>query len=267
MRLQIFRIGAIALPALSLLCPIFAQATVITVDLSGKYQTEEAKDFRQRDVSGEAAAPQITDISLDQNAISEPFIARIVPSSPETIQATAPKTEITPGANTALIGTKTYEAIIQEAALKNPHLDVALIKAVIATESNYNVAAVSQKGAMGLMQLMPETAERHGVTNPFDPAQNIQAGASELNTLMDNNANISLALAAYNAGQAAVTKHKGIPPYKETQNYVVKVLTKTFHNRQKAQVAPALASGVKSETDAAKNNDALRPMKVYSFDW
>lgn len=264
MRFQIFRNGAIALAAAPLLCSGFAQATVITVDLSGKYQTEEAKDFRQRNVNDDGAAPKITDISLDQSAVSEPFIARIIPS-PETAQTTAPVKAATPDKIKGVIATKAYEAIIEEAALKNPHLDVALIKAVIAVESNFNPAAVSHKGAMGLMQLMPDTAEKHGVTNPFEPAQNIHAGARELNSLMETNANISLALAAYNAGQAAVTKYKGIPPYKETQNYVVKILTKTFHSRNSFL---AKNEGAAPEVANDRNeNEKLRPMKVYSYDW
>jgi soluble lytic murein transglycosylase-like protein len=106
------------------------------------------------------------------------------------------------------------------------HLDPALLHAVIATESGYTTNAVSRKGALGLMQLMPDTARRYGVTDPFNPAQNIQAGTQHLNSLLkrfDNN--LFLALAAYNSGESNVVKYgTRIPPFPETQAYVPKVM-------------------------------------------
>jgi len=105
-------------------------------------------------------------------------------------------------------------------------IDPALIHAVIRVESNYNTRAVSRRGAQGLMQLMPSTARRFNMTNPYDPAQNVLAGAQylrELHTLF--NGNMPLILAAYNAGPKAVSKnHMRIPPFKETRLYVPKVL-------------------------------------------
>jgi soluble lytic murein transglycosylase-like protein len=105
-------------------------------------------------------------------------------------------------------------------------IDPALIHAVIRVESNYNTRAVSRRGAQGLMQLMPSTARRFNVTNPYDPAQNVLAGAQylrELHTLF--NGNMPLILAAYNAGPKAVSKnHMRIPPFMETRLYVPKVL-------------------------------------------
>ena len=105
-------------------------------------------------------------------------------------------------------------------------LDEALLHAVISAESGYNSRSVSNKGAMGLMQLMPDTARRYRVTNSFDPAQNIYAGAQYLSSLLahfDNN--LPLALAAYNAGENNVRKYGGqIPPFPETRAYVIKVM-------------------------------------------
>ena len=119
-----------------------------------------------------------------------------------------------------------YAKPIQDAA-KATRLDPALIHAVISAESGYNPYARSRKGAAGLMQLMPETARRYGVTNRLDPAQNISGGARYLRDLirMFNN-DIQLAVAAYNAGENAVMRAGNrIPPYQETMTYVPRVMT------------------------------------------
>ena len=113
-----------------------------------------------------------------------------------------------------------------DAAANENQLRPALIHAVVRAESAYRADAVSPKGAMGLMQLMPATAERYGVSDPHDPAQNLRGGSSYLRDLLEMfDYDLQLALAAYNAGENAVIKygHK-IPPYKETQNYVRKVI-------------------------------------------
>lgn len=111
-------------------------------------------------------------------------------------------------------------------AARDQRLDPLLLDALIGIESGYSPRAVSPRGALGLMQLMPQTAKQYGVTDPFDPNQNIGAGARHLRMLLDRfDQNTSLALAAYNAGEAAVWRYGlRIPPFAETAAYVPKVL-------------------------------------------
>jgi soluble lytic murein transglycosylase-like protein len=118
-----------------------------------------------------------------------------------------------------------YDDMIADAASQY-HLDPNLIRAVIHAESAFNPFAVSGAGAQGLMQLMPEVAAELGVDNAFDPRQNILAGARYLRDLLDrHHGNIDLAVASYNAGPGAVKRYRGIPPYRETRNYVKTVKT------------------------------------------
>ncbi len=99
-----------------------------------------------------------------------------------------------------------------------------LVRAVIKVESNYQERARSGKGAMGLMQLMPDTARRFAVADPYNPRQNIEGGIKYLRTLLDRFPTLGLALAAYNAGEAAVERFRGMPPYAETRDYVAQIL-------------------------------------------
>jgi len=118
-----------------------------------------------------------------------------------------------------------YGAVVEQTA-RRFGIDAALLHAVISVESGYDPNAISRRGASGLMQLMPETAKRYGVANVFDPADNVRGGAQYLAELLRTFENdLQLALAAYNAGEAAVLRYgKRVPPYRETAAYVVKVV-------------------------------------------
>jgi hypothetical protein len=122
-----------------------------------------------------------------------------------------------------LIENASYDPLIESASTLHG-VPARLVKAMIQVESAYQPRARSQKGAMGLMQLMPQTARQYRAINPYDPRANIEAGTRYLRTLLDQ-FELPLALAAYNAGEAAVRRFGGIPPFPETQTYVAKVLS------------------------------------------
>jgi soluble lytic murein transglycosylase-like protein len=155
-------------------------------------------------------------------------ITRIAPDEvpyPEpAVEAAAPLLSAAPEPDAAAGSRVPYAAIIDRVA-KEQNVDAKLVRAVIQVESAYNVRARSKKGAMGLMQLMPATARQYAVADPYDPASNIEAGIKHLKSLLDRLPSVKLAVAAYNAGEAAVQRFRGVPPYPETRDYVAKVLS------------------------------------------
>jgi len=144
------------------------------------------------------------------------------------------------------------EKLVREAAERHS-VDPALVRAVIETESGWNPSAYSRKGAGGLMQLIPTTAQRYGANDLFNPQQNIDAGVRHLKWLLERyNGNLDLALAAYNAGEGAVDRAHGIPAYKETRNYVHKVQDAYFRpgsGRQESAFSNPRAIHREVETD------------------
>jgi len=159
-----------------------------------------------------------------------------------------------------------------EKSARAHNVDPLLVQSVIQVESNYNHYAVSPKGAEGLMQLMPGTARMLGVTNAFDPAENIEAGVKYLRYLQSVYRDDRLALAAYNAGPKAVDRYKGAPPYAETQDYVnqvgrryqtAKQMEAARIEAEKAAAQPAAAS---EETDATAAAEEQHPRLEQSGD-
>jgi len=149
---------------------------------------------------------------------------------------------------------ETLNDIFERAAAKY-NVSVDLLKAVGKQESNFNPTAVSRCGAQGIMQLMPATAASLGVTDSFDPEQNIMGGAKYLAGLLNNyNGNVSFALAAYNAGGNNVKKYGGIPPFKETQDYVVKV---TAYMQTGVEIPNTTYATTRSFDDTITNDKGL----------
>jgi hypothetical protein len=154
-------------------------------------------------------------------------------------------------------------AIVDKAARAHD-VDPLLVHSMIKVESNYNAHAVSNKGAEGLMQLTPSTARMLGVTNSFDPQQNIEAGVKYLKYLKDLYKDDRLALAAYNAGPGAVDKYKWIPPYAETENYVYQVGKRYGEARRAADRKPVEAAAAEAKTVEVKPVE-IKPAAVLQF--
>ena len=165
------------------------------------------------------------DVTCDKSLI-EKIIPDEVPH-PEPAAEQKAKADSAPAAaqavDTSILERTPYGEII--ASVSEAHgVDPLLVRALIQVESNYRPRARSHKGAMGLMQLMPATAREYKVKNPYDPKANIAAGVKHLSKLIQTHG-VEMALAAYNAGEGAVKKFGGIPPYRETRNYVSKIMT------------------------------------------
>jgi transglycosylase-like protein with SLT domain len=158
-------------------------------------------------------------------AFDRSVIVKITPDEvpyPEERSTSAADEEMQTSVGDVLVERTVYDPII-ESASNRLGLSARLVKAVIQVESAFQPRARSHKGAMGLMQLMPDTARQYRARNPYDPVTNIEAGTRHLKKLLEE-FELPLALAAYNAGEAAVRRFGGIPPYAETQAYVTRIM-------------------------------------------
>jgi soluble lytic murein transglycosylase-like protein len=198
--------------------------------------------------SAQLTSPTTVAKPLASKQMASKSLANPIPAvQPVTMKLTAPA-----GAAAAAID---LEQVVREASNKN-RLDPDFVSSVIMAESNFKTHAVSKKGALGLMQLMPSTAAELGVADPFDPRANVEAGTAHLSALLDRYNNDPIkALAAYNAGAHRVKQYNGVPPYRETRAYINKIV-RDFNARKRAQMkaagvtnastTPAKAPGPKS---------------------
>jgi soluble lytic murein transglycosylase-like protein len=168
-----------------------------------------------------------------------------------------------PAGNGDAVGSR-LRALAEQTA-KDHEVSPLLVDSVIQVESNYNPYALSPKGAQGLMQLMPATARRFGVTDSFDAQQNIEAGVKYLKFLQATFKDDRLAIAAYNAGEKAVTKYGDVPPYTETQNYVVKVGVKYAKAKRSAEKTEAQAKTAQAKTTMDLNPEEESARHVIQF--
>jgi soluble lytic murein transglycosylase-like protein len=160
---------------------------------------------------------------------------RVKPASLDAISPRPPEPVVTTTIESVvgIPAEHAYDQFIQEASARYG-VDATLIRSVMQTESAFDALAVSRGGAVGLMQLMPEVAVEMGVTDPFDPEQNIMGGVKYLHSLLDlHRGNVRLALASYNAGASNVAEYGGVPPFPETQKYVKQVTKLVASSRRK----------------------------------
>jgi soluble lytic murein transglycosylase-like protein len=179
---------------------------------------------------------------LVRSTVVMPMVVR------ENVIAAKPVTVPAPEAEPAPVSApNTFREAVDRIAARH-NLSPQLVHSVIRVESNYNPNAVSSAGALGLMQLIPSTAKRFGVNHVFNPVENVEGGARYLRYLLDLYHNdYKLALAAYNAGEGAVAKHGGVPPYAETQNYVRQVYNRLAEAKQQQTQQQQKKAEVKTE--------------------
>jgi len=209
---------------------------------------------------GFAASSAFAQISLVQNFDGrQMFVNTEPPAKSRLSNSRAPKSIYLPAEQTFLgqkhqamsLDRDCAEALVKEAAERH-RINPDLIRAVIQTESGWNAGAVSRKGAVGLMQLVPSTAQRFGVKDMFSPKQNVDAGVRYLKTLLERyNGNLELALAAYNAGEGAVDRARGVPAFRETRNYVQRVQYLFNAGSGRFDGAYISSRSIRKETDPA----------------
>lgn len=207
-----FRLGAVLLAAAAAAIPAPASADLVRL-ANGRVMRVESCRFEGDSVV--LMMPGGGEIRAAKSLVAELLPDEVPFARAVALEALA-KSAATPRSQSALV------TLINDVAAR-VGLDAKLAHAVVRAESNYRSDAISPRGAMGLMQIMPIVAREYAVTDPFDPEMNLEAGMRHLRRLLGR-FDIGRALAAYNAGESAVARYRGIPPYRETESYVRRVL-------------------------------------------
>jgi soluble lytic murein transglycosylase-like protein len=210
----------------------------IATDQITSFEVDENPVVPEPPPAAAPAAQLASAASVSQPVVSKPLAKPLLPA-PVTSDLAAPS---------AATQAFDLDQVVREASSKN-RLDPDFVRSVISAESNFKIHAVSKKGALGLMQLMPSTAAQLGVADPFDPRANVEAGTAHLSALLDRYNNDPIkALAAYNAGAHRVKQYNGVPPYRETRAYISKIV-RDFNAKKRAEMK---AAGVTNASNPAK---------------
>jgi soluble lytic murein transglycosylase-like protein len=190
--------------------------------------------------------------------VSKPMASKPLANPVPAVQPVAMKVTGPAGPASTAATAIDIDEVVRAASNKN-RLDPDFVRSVIMAESNFKTHAVSKKGALGLMQLMPSTAAQLGVADPFDPKANVEAGAAHLSALLDLYHDDPVkALAAYNAGAHRVKQYNGVPPYRETRAYINKIV-RDFNAKKRAQMKAAGATNASSPAKAAGPKSVKKP--------
>jgi len=190
--------------------------------------------------------------------VSKPMASKPLANPVPAVQPVAMKVTGPAGPASTAATAIDIDEVVRAASNKN-RLDPDFVRSVIMAESNFKTHAVSKKGALGLMQLMPSTAAQLGVADPFDPKANVEAGAAHLSALLDLYHDDPVkALAAYNAGAHRVKQYNGVPPYRETRAYINKIV-RDFNAKKRAQMKAAGVVNVSSPAKAAGSKSVKKP--------
>jgi len=254
-------IGAIL--ALAQLSAFAGQIAVLRNGFSIHFDHKEQSGNSTRLYTGsgylDIASDQIASFDVDETPVTPPPQPAPQPVALTTAQPSAaqPATmALQTAPSKAAQQNIDLEQVVREASSKN-RLDPDFVSSVIRAESNFKAHAISKKGAQGLMQLMPSTAAQLGVADPFDPRANVEAGTAHLSALLDRYNNDPIkALAAYNAGAHRVKQYNGVPPYRETRDYINKIV-RDFNAKKRAQMKASAAANASTATKAA----APKPVK------
>lgn len=256
-----------AVLALAQLSAFAGQVAILRNGFSIHFDHKEQSGNSTRLYTGtgylDVASDQIASYDVDETPVAAdpqpaPQPVALTSTQPPAAQPTTVATQ--KPAPAAAAQNVDLDQVVREASSKN-RLDPDFVASVIRAESNFKAHAVSRKGAQGLMQLMPSTAAQLGVADPFDPKANVEAGTAHLSALLDMYKNDPIkALAAYNAGAHRVKQYNGVPPYRETRDYINKIV-RDFNAKKRAQMKAAAAANTSTATRSTASPKPVKKAK------